>query len=421
MRDWISILASAEPLDLAGLAARSPSASRLLQPLADYPWRDGTLLDLTQAVADRLLATPPTARPSDDPLTTPWWSPMPAAYMAAVFLHAGLPGASTPPSGRAGVMPPHGRESARTARELLREWGVAFPVREHAVALIGRQARPAGLLGSGAGAEAYMRLACSLDLGALHALKCADLAARGMDADGPAVRRAEGFRARAGELGILGRPSAPPLDAQQVAALGFDRPAELHRARNALRYFQLVGGMTEPDWVAERLRVEADRPRGRLHLLVGPAGCGKTTWAAEHLAEALTVSSDRMREELTGDPADQGQNYLVFQRCMDRVRGYLREGLEVTFDATNYSEQLRSMPVQAARWSGAEIVSYFFDVALTDVLMRNRERERSVPEGIVRKQHRLLDPPALYEADRHLAVDATGEAVQYWPTMGDAE
>ncbi|MHC4789310.1 MAG: AAA family ATPase, partial [Planctomycetota bacterium] len=73
-------------------------------------------------------------------------------------------------------------------------------------------------------------------------------------------------------------------------------------------------------------------------MLVGAAGCGKSSWAQEHLAETSLVSSDQMREELTGDPGDQSQNYLVFQRCMDRVREWLREGREVTFDATNCSE-----------------------------------------------------------------------------------
>jgi protein phosphatase len=179
--------------------------------------------------------------------------------------------------------------------------------------------------------------------------------------------------------------------------------------------------MTEPDWFAERLRLEAGRPSGRLHLLIGPAGCGKSSWAESELSGTALVSSDRMREELTGDPNDQSQNYLVFQRCMDRVRRLLGEGREVTFDATNCTESLRSMPVQAARWSGAEVSSYFFDVGVEAALERNRGRARVVPESVVRRHCRLLTPPALYEADRHFLVDAEGRARAYWPVGADAE
>ncbi len=134
-------------------------------------------------------------------------------------------------------------------------------------------------------------------------------------------------------------------------------------------------------------------PACRLHLLVGPAGSGKSTWAAEHLAGTTIVSSDRMREELTGDPADQSQNYLVFQRCMDRVREVLKAGGEATFDATNFNQGLRRMPVQAGRWCGAEIVSYLFDCGLEEALRRNESRPRMVPEDVVARQHRLLSRP----------------------------
>ena len=347
---------------------------------------------------------------------TPWWSPMPAVYAAALFLHAGLPEVGRSDSGRClsvGGGPPHALESARIARAVLREAGVPFVVRQHAAVLVANQRRAPNLPGSGAPAETYMRLACTLDLRALWHLMRAELAAAG-SGQNAAAARLDAFRERAEGFGVFGRPHSPPLDARRVRDIGFEG-AELHRALNALRYFELVARMNEEDWYVERLRLERGRPRGRLHLLVGPAGCGKSSWAQEHLADTVIVSSDRMREELTGDPADQSQNYLVFQRCMDRVREHLRAGEAVTFDATNYSEHLRSMPVQAARWSAAEIVSYFFDVALPCALERNRARPRAVPEHVIRRHYRLIELPALYEADRHMVVDAEGQLSQYWP------
>jgi predicted kinase len=339
---------------------------------------------------------------------------MPAAYMAAVFQHVGLPEVCSAAARRGSLALPHARESGRLVRDFLRDQGVAFADREHAAALIMHGTKPSGLPRSGAPASTYRKLSCVLDLRALYHLARAELAALG-HTDDELTACLEAFRERAAALGVFGRPWPPPVAAEEVANAGFGDPLELHRALNAMRYFQLVARMEEPDWYAERLRLERERTRGRLHLLVGIAGSGKSTWAADNLAETVVISSDDMREELTGNPADQGQNYFVFQRCMDRVRTLLREGREVTFDATNYSSTLREMPVQAARWCGAEIASYFFDVAYAEAAIRNRRRPRLVPEQAIAKQCRLLTPPALYEADRHMVVDAEGKCTGYWP------
>ncbi len=361
-----------------------------------------------QAVLDELLSDSPPEAELDDPECAPWWSPEPAVHLAAVLMHVGLPEVAEPDGG----LPPHAQQSAACAREVLRQADCPFTVREHAVALVRNRLAPASLIGSGALAETYMEYACALDLRALYYL-CRAEARAAEDED--ELARADAFREHVEGLDIFGRPQAPPLTEDGALELGYaDAPAR-HRARNALRYFRLVARMTEPEWHRERLRQERERPPSRLHLLVGPAGSGKSSWALDALSETVIVSSDRMRRELTGDPRDQSQNYLVFQRCMDRVREELHRGREVTFDATNYSRDLRTMPLQAGRWSGAEIVSYFFDVGLEDALRRNRARDRLVPEPIIRRHYCGLEPPALHEADRHVVVAPGGQTSIYWP------
>ncbi|KPK62086.1 MAG: hypothetical protein AMK73_06830 [Planctomycetes bacterium SM23_32] len=415
MKSFPARLASAERLDLAVALDRRPEELPFLSTLRDLPCGERSLLEHTQAVMDALLEDPPPAsEPSGPPALRPWWTGMPAAYVAALFQHVGLPEVCSPRPGRSRLAVPHARESVRLMRDRMRAWGLPFAVREHAAALILAHSKAVGLVRSGAPAATYRRMSCRLDLRALYHLGRAELRAAGGD-QGQAGDALEAFRRRAQGLGAFDGPYAGPLGPERVQQCGWQEPAELHRGLNALRYFELIARMGEEQWFVERLRQERSLPRGRLHLLVGSAGCGKSSWALEHLAHTTIVSSDRMRQELTGDPADQSQNYLVFQRCMDRLRERLREGEEATFDATNYSEALRSMPVQAARWCGAEIVSYFFDVSLAEVLERNQERQRSVPEGVVRKQHRLIEPPALYEADRHFVVGAGGDARRYWP------
>ncbi len=392
-------------------AILDPASSSPLAPLRAYTYRGRPLLDHTWAVLDALLDDPPPPSEGQGPTGAPWWEATPAIYLAALLMHVGLPEVAEAGDG----LPAHGRRSARRARGVLREAGCPFTVREHAAALIAAQGKPTSLLGSGAHAETYMQFACAADLRALYWLKRAEVIAAGRDR---ALDALQAFRQKLEGLECFGNPARPPTTDAVLRALRHVDPAQRHRALNALRYFRLVARMNEPEWYAERLRQERQLPQCRLHILVGPAGSGKSSWARDHLQHTVIVSSDRMRRELTGDPSDQSQNYLVFQRCMDRVREELHRGREVTFDATNYSAKLRTMPLQAGRWSGAEILGYLFDVPLDHSLLRNRRRGRSVPERIIRRHYRLLDLPALYEADRHLRVDPDGETHAYWPRAG---
>ncbi len=385
-----------------------PDSTSPLASLRGYTYRGRPLLEHTWALLEVLHDHPPPPSEGLGRTNTPWWHTTPSVYLTALLLHIGLPEVAEPGKG----LPAHGRRSARKAREILREAGCPFTVREHAAALIANQGKPSSLLGSGALAETYMEFACTADLRVLYRLKRAEAEVAGRE---KAIDALDSFRDKLRGLDCFGVPPEPPVTEEVLGELEGAEPAGRHRALNALRYFRLVARMNEPEWYAERLRQEMDYPDCRLHLLVGPAGSGKSSWAREHLGETVIISSDQMRRELTGDPSDQSQNYLVFQRCMDRVREELHRGREVTFDATNYREKLRQMPLQAGRWSGAEIVSYFFDVPLEESLRRNRQRKRSVPERIIRRHYRLLELPGLYEADRHLRVDTEGATHAYWP------
>jgi len=405
-------LLAAEPLELdAFLDLVGPQFPELLA-LRELSFAQVPLARLVQHTLDAIRRSPTLAVHVAAGPCMPWWTPMPASYLAALLCHAGLGALS---SRRRGTMPPHSRESAKVARAFLHRLGVPFTTREHAVALVLNLRQPESLVASAAPPEAYMRLACRLDLRALYQLSRAEAAMLPGDVGAKRLARLESFRATAQQAGVFGRPPEPPVTREQLAGAGFTHPRRAHRAANALRYFRLCAGPLQERWFAERLGRESRSPGGRLNLLVGAAGAGKSVWAQEHLADGLLVSSDRMRAELTGDAADQSQNYLVFQRCADRLRAALKEGQNVTFDATNYMERLRQLPVQTARWTGAEIHSYYFDISLQTALERNRRRARLVPEHVIRRHFRLLTPPALYEADQHWIVDEQGNARLYWP------
>lgn len=71
---------------------------------------------------------------------------------------------------------------------------------------------------------------------------------------------------------------------------------------------------------------------GKLILLVGPSGAGKTWYAKRFLN---VVSSDRIRENLCGDLRDQSKNDQVFKALHALVKTNVEFGLKTVVDATN--------------------------------------------------------------------------------------
>lgn len=72
-----------------------------------------------------------------------------------------------------------------------------------------------------------------------------------------------------------------------------------------------------------------------LNILVGPRGAGKSSFIAWSKLENEVVSSDQIREWLTGDFQRQDHNTLVFEEFNRRIETKLRAGFRVFADATH--------------------------------------------------------------------------------------
>lgn len=77
--------------------------------------------------------------------------------------------------------------------------------------------------------------------------------------------------------------------------------------------------------------------------MVGIPGSGKTIKAVELAKEhnAILLSSDAIRAELTGDSSDQTVNDKVFELMFKRTVVALAEGKSVVYDATNINYKRR--------------------------------------------------------------------------------
>jgi predicted kinase len=141
----------------------------------------------------------------------------------------------------------------------------------------------------------------------------------------------------------------------------------------------------------------ATRP-GRLYVLTGLPGSGKTTYARRELAGAVRVSLDDLRLMMSGVAYDPRYEPLVAAAADALLEALLAragtERFDVVFDATNVTREWRARAVAQARRHGVEPHSIYLAVPLAVASARNRARENIVPDEVMRRFCERLEPPS---------------------------
>ena len=131
-------------------------------------------------------------------------------------------------------------------------------------------------------------------------------------------------------------------------------------------------------------------PPACLVVLCGPAGSGKSTWAARRFPPTQVVSSDDCRARVGDDASAQEVNREAFDLFHATIALRARLGRLTVADSTALQPQARRDLLRIARAHRLPTALLLFDVPLEVCRARNAGREREVPAEALREQHAQL-------------------------------
>ena len=131
-------------------------------------------------------------------------------------------------------------------------------------------------------------------------------------------------------------------------------------------------------------------PRRTLLALCGPAGCGKSTFAASRFVPTAIVSSDHCRELICDDVTNQRVNRDTFDLFYYIIRKRLYLGRFTVADSTALYAEARRQLLEQAQHYGYYTCLLIFDIQAEVCLQRDLSRERRVGEAVIQYHTGLL-------------------------------
>lgn len=137
----------------------------------------------------------------------------------------------------------------------------------------------------------------------------------------------------------------------------------------------------------------------KFFMMIGLVASGKSEQAKKLATEydAAIFSSDSLREELFGDVNDQEHNQELFVELHRRIKECLRNGKSAIMDATNINYKKRMAFLAELKNIPCEKIAILMATQYEVCLERNAQRERKVPEYVIKRMYMNWNSPYWYE------------------------
>ena len=130
--------------------------------------------------------------------------------------------------------------------------------------------------------------------------------------------------------------------------------------------------------------------KSNLVVMVGPPGCGKTTFIKNQSLKGNHISRDKIRFSLLEDGETYfGKEDLVFKEYVKQIQESLDAGCRTYADATHLNEKSRDKVLNRLNLENATLCAVNFIVPLAECIRRNdlREGRAKVPRSVIRRMH----------------------------------
>lgn len=159
----------------------------------------------------------------------------------------------------------------------------------------------------------------------------------------------------------------------------------------------------------------------KLFMMIGIPASGKTS-LAEQIAkseDAEIVSSDNIRKELYGDENIQGDSNEVFKIVENRIIDGLKNNKNMIYDATNINYKRRMAFLQKIKKIKIEKIAIMVATPYEDCLIRNSQRERKVPEEVIKRMYNNFYVPQYFEGFDDIQIKYTNDYMFFFSDLED--